>query len=296
MHFKRSLLLSVALCSFLPLSQTRADNPVIFEILANFAYPGANFTNVYGINDNGDLAGSFTDNSGAARGFVRYHDGRFSMPIEAPDGIGYTLVTGVNDSRMLCGYYRKSGLYSHGFVLSGNVFTDFVVAGATDTFVQGMNDPGNFCGSSYSPAQAFVSIAGDVTSFTVPGALTTNAAGINNLNQCAGSYNTGNQSHGFLRQAGGALKYPVDVPGAFSTFLNGINDQGSMVGEADGTSGLHAVFFQSVNKLALFDYPGASFTSFTGINNRDLICGIYQTATNMTNRAFLVRVRPAAQD
>src|SRR6185436_14021021 len=125
-----------------------------------------------------------------------------------------------------------------------------------------------------------------VTSFTVPGAVWTFGNGINNSDECAGAYNVGNESHGFRRDADGALQYPIDAPGAIFTFLNGINDQGAMVGEADTRSGIHGVFFQSASKAALFDYPGASVTIFTGINNRGLICGYYQTPTNMISRGF----------
>ena len=68
-----------------------------------------------------------------------------------------------------------------------------------------------------------------------------------------------------------------------------------MVGESGDRAGIHGVFFQSANKAALFDYPGASVTYFTGINNRGLICGYYQTAANMTSRGFVVRVKPAIE-
>jgi hypothetical protein len=141
----------------------------------------------------------------------------------------------------------------------------------------------------------FVSINSVVTSFTVPGSVWTFGNGINNQDECAGSYNVGNESHGFRRDADGALQYPVDAPGAISTSILGINDQGAMVGEADDRGAIRGVFFQSTNKVTRFEYPGASFTTFTGINNRGLICGYYQTAANMTSRGFVVRVRPATE-
>lgn len=221
----------------------------------------------------------------------------FTMPIVAPDGgLDYTIVRGMSDSGLFCGFSEGRDIDFHGFVWSGDTFTDFDVSGAVDTFLLGMNDAGDLCGYTQNPSAGFVSIAETVTSFTVPRAVGTYPNAINNRDQCVGSYDTGAQIHGFLRDAGGTLVYPVDAPGATHTFLNGINDQGAMVGEALGNTGIHGAFFRSVNKAALFDCHGASVTVFTGINNRGLICGFYQTATNMRSRAFLVRVRPAAQN
>ncbi len=299
MQAKGSPFLLLAACFFALNTHVVADPPVTFEILADFAYPPGAFTQPYAINDGGDVAGYFGDqSSGDSFGFVRYREGGFSMPIVDPnDGIGYTVVRGANDSNILCGFYRRSDLTDHGFVLSGDTFTDVAVPGATDTFVTGINDAGALCGNTYtSPTiMGFVSINSVVTSFTVPGALWTFANAINNQDESVGAYNVGNESHGFRRDADGALQYPIDAPGATFTFLNGINDQGAMVGEADDRGAIRGVFFQSTNKAALFEYPGASVTIFTGINNRGLICGYYQTPTNMISRGFVVRVRPATE-
>ena len=290
--------LLLAACFFALNTHVEADPPVTFEILADFAYPPGNFTQPYAINDGGDVAGYFGDQTGTHRGFERDRAGSYSMPIVDPnDGSGYTEVRGANNSNVLCGFYRRSDLHFHGFVLSGDTFTDVVVPGMTDTFVAGMNDAGALCGNAYTSGAivGFVSINSVVTSFTVPGAVWTFGNGINNSDECAGAYNVGNESHGFRRDADGALQYPIDAPGAISTSILGINDQGAMVGEADDRGAIRGVFFQSTNKAALFEYPGASVTIFTGINNRGLICGYYQTPTNMISRGFVVRVRPATE-
>jgi hypothetical protein len=281
---------------FITLSaHVQADPPVTFEILGNFVYPNQPFTEPNAINENGDVAGVYNDQtSGGFLGFVRYSNGTFSTPIVDPnDGLRYTWVSGVSESS-LCGFYERSDQHFHGFVLSGDTFTDVVVPGGLDTFLLGINDAGNLCGSGGSGA--FVSIDGVVTSFSVPGANYTSVAGINNLNVCVGSYNSGGLSyHGYRRDADGGLQYPVDTPRTLSTSLNGINDKGEMVGDALTHNGIHGVFFRTAGKAALFDYPGASVTYFTGINNRGLICGYYQTATNQTSRGFVVRVRPATE-
>lgn len=290
MRARNSSFLLLLVCFLALITHVLADSPVTFEILGDFAYPSGTFTEPHAINNNGDMAGYFSDDSGIFRGFVRYRNGQFSMPIAGPEGGSlYTDVWGANSNR-ICGFYEGSDLHFHGFVLSGDTYTDFGV----DTFLFGMNDAGNLCG--VDPNMAFVIIDNVVTYFGVPGALATSPKGINNRDECVGQYSIANQWHGFRRDADGALQYPVDAPGASITSLTAINDQGAMVGEADTPTGIHGIFFQSVKKATLFDYPGASVTVFTGINNHGLICGYYQTTANMTSRGFVVRVRPANKD
>jgi hypothetical protein len=49
--------------------------------------------------------------------------------------------------------------------------------------------------------------------------------------------------------------------------------------------------FNSRGAFALYDYPGATWTYFTGINNGGFICGTY--GDNTGAHAFIVRATPA---
>ena len=73
--------------------------------------PGATMTEVTGINDSGQIVGSFTDHRGT-RGFL--HDARGDRVFTYP-GADSTRVTGINnpDSR---GRFNVVGYYDHGFV------------------------------------------------------------------------------------------------------------------------------------------------------------------------------------
>jgi hypothetical protein len=60
-----------------------------------------------GINDTGDVVGSFTDEPGTGRGisgFTRYADGTFSPPIVYP-GAFQTVLTGINNNGTAVGFY-----------------------------------------------------------------------------------------------------------------------------------------------------------------------------------------------
>ena len=88
--------------------------------------------------------------------------------------------------------------------------------------------------------QAFVSIGGTITPFSVPGATPTTTSGLNSSNQTAGIYvDDSGINHGFWRDSNGALHFPIDPPGSTATILFANNDSNWMVGRymtADGVN------------------------------------------------------------
>ena len=157
----------------------QAANSGSIEVITTFDYPGTgNQTLPQKINERGDVVGEYVDSSGVARGFVRFSDGTFSPPIVDPnDTVGFTEGRGINNSGTVCGDYNTSDGNSHGFFLSGGTFTEYDVPGAPTTNVLGINDPGDFTGtfsnSDNTILYAFVSLGGNITSFSVPGAIST---------------------------------------------------------------------------------------------------------------------------
>lgn len=290
MKTKRLVFVVVAVASMFPLLQILADAPVTFEVLLTVDYPGATSTEVNGINERGDVGGFFANESDMFRGFVRFSDGHFSGPITAPTYPQAVLeVSGINSVGAVCGSYISGG-YFHGFLLSGSTFTD-ITAGPADTLVESVNSAGNFCGYTNPPQKAFVSIGGSITFFTIPGSSNTSAFGMNNLNQVVGSYTIGYHQFGFLREADGTLIYPIGHPTGGAIYLLGINDGGLMVGMIFDGARFHAIFFRAPGRFALYDYPGANYTRFNGINKRGQISGTYIDDSGA--HGLIVRVRPA---
>jgi len=227
-------------------------------------------------------------------GFVRFRNGSFSGPVIDPDENVATYITGRNNTGITTGYYETVNPFGYkGFIYSGGTFTT-VELDPPYTYVEEVNDGGNYCGTTTE--SAFVSIGGTVTNFSVPGADGTGAEGINNLDQVAGSYSIGNVTYGYRRDADGTLDYPIAVPGVVFTGLRAINDQGWIVGNVSSpTSGTHGVLFRSPDQYVLYDYPGAGVTAFEGINNHGLICGDYFDDRGRVH-GFIVRVRLAASE
>src|SRR5438876_11626691 len=277
----------------------QAANSGSIEVIMTFDYPGAgNSTLPQKISERGDVVGVFIDSNGVTRGFVRFSDGSFSDPIVDPnDTVGFTEGRGINNSREIAGDYVISDGTIHSFFLSGSTFTEYDVPGAVQTNLLSINDAGDFTGAvdpdGSGVFQAFVSIAGSLTSFSVPDAAATLAYEINNSKRLTVGYfiDASGILHGYYRDANGTLHFPIDPPGSVTTVLFGLNDRNWVVGRyADAAGATHGLFFLPPNSFFTFDYPGSTFTSLNGINDQGNICGRYVDATGIAH-GFIARVR-----
>ena len=200
-----------------------------------FDAPGATSTTVRGMNDAGEMVGSFHDVSGD-HAFLRRSDGSF-ISIDAPGALpGTTAATAINNLGQIVGIFTDaSGVHSFLRAADGT----FTTLDPT-YFPAAINDLGDIAGSLQSfalPALGFVRTAdGKVTTFQVPGASQTRPAGINNSGEIVGTYITGGSysvGHGFLRHADGSFA-TFDVPGLepahMGTWPAAINDHGQIAG------------------------------------------------------------------
>ncbi len=78
-------------------------------------YPGATFTQALGVNDSNVVVGDFVDSSNMIHGFT-WTNGVYQQ-IDDPNGIGSTVVNGINDAGTLVGFWGNTAAgISHGFV------------------------------------------------------------------------------------------------------------------------------------------------------------------------------------
>jgi uncharacterized membrane protein len=287
MKQRQRLALLLAACVLFFGREILAEQEVTFEILARFDYPGGSNTFVSGINDRGDVVGSFVNKElNRAEGFVRFADGTFSDPIVNPAGRS-TYPSGINNNGTICGSYNLAdGATFRGFLLSGSTFTNFDF-GAPNTYIRRVNDAGNFCGTTLD--QAFVSIDGTLIMFAI-GNRTTDAWGINNLNQVVGGSTRLATEYSFRRDADGSIDSPIKAPGFANTDMFDIDDKGRVVGfVVDSDANTQGFLLRPGHRFAFFSYPGASITEFLGINNHGYICGTFGDANG--SHGFVVRVR-----
>src|SRR5512146_1977110 len=100
--------------------------------------PGAYSTVAFGINNSGQIVGSYSEQSGTFHG---YFDTRGSFTeIDVP-GASSTATFDINSAGQIVGYYHDAH-GDHGFLETRSSFVTITVPGATNTEAFGINDRG----------------------------------------------------------------------------------------------------------------------------------------------------------
>jgi probable HAF family extracellular repeat protein len=246
--------------------------------------PNEAFTVARGINNAGQIVGSYPYNS-----YV-YSGGVFTT-LDVPDVpfAGYGLrATGINNSGQIVGDYNNQ-TENHGFVKSGGSYTTIAVPGASTTSAGGINDAGDVAGYYYEilsggttvRQSGFVKSMGGYRTIDVPGATSTAALGINNSGQVAGTFtdSTG-RTNGFI-ESGGVFTILDNY--SVGTWVYGINNLGDVVGYYEDQGKGHGFVRSSSGVYTTIQVPEAyndSFTQAWGINDLGQIVGHYIPASN----------------
>jgi probable HAF family extracellular repeat protein len=91
-----------------------------------------------------------------------------------------------------------------------------------------------------------------------------------------GSYYAGGGISGFLYNPRTTPAFnSIDYPGALSTYANGINGDGQIVGTYRDLSNNSAGFLYEAGTPSPFNCPGAQSTVPLGINNNGQVVGFY---------------------
>lgn len=249
-------------------------------------------TQVFGINDSGQISGQFRVPGGSEyQGFLRDTDG--AITTFAVPGAFSTFAFGINTTGQIVGQAQYGAAPYLGFLrdTSGTV-TTFQVPGSALTQAHGINASGQIVGFFTAPSEAhgFLYSGGVFTTIDVPGATSTNVAarGINDAGQIVGTFNDttlaplpfplGSTPRGFLYSGG--VFTTLDAPGASETFAYGINTAGQIVGTFVDPTGVHG-FLNISGVFTTLDVPGANHTDAWGINGRGQIVGWFLDATGV---------------
>ena len=265
------------------------DPAVIAYFATNFADVGTNFP--LGISNNRQIAGYWTDITGADRGYT-WQNGTFTNfdnPNAGPFGTGGS---DVNDQGQVVGVYSDASGTQHGFLRTctnqaavdcGATYTTIDVPGAKvtqsnfefgpglGTASVGLNNSGTITGlyatgsSGAYYSDGFQYANGVFTSIDAPGAGHSDALGtkffsLSNNGVLAGDYETQTDSmspqitHGFLYDHG--IYTPIFVPGSdqggFGTQVVGVNNSGEAVGVFSDSDGLfHGFVYNQGNYFTL---------------------------------------------
>jgi len=173
------------------------------------------------VNIRGQLTGWFSNSPSGLQGFVKVNGIISNVAVPGAD---LTEATGINDAGHVVGDYRGADGVFHGFLFANGAFTTF----GTDLGAHDINNAEQIVGCYALCSHGFLYDGSTFTSIDVPGAVVTQATGINDFGQIVGTYYDGTTLHGFVYD--GTTFTPVDAPGAFLTTVNRINNNGAIVG------------------------------------------------------------------
>jgi hypothetical protein len=283
--------------------------------------PNATDTKAWSINARGDIVGRYFVNGVGPHGFLRYGSGTF-VTIDIP-GVNGTVLRGNNASADAVGRYFDFSGGTHGFFrTTDGEFTLFDVTGgiAGTTVANAVNNLDQSVGMYDAPTSTPCGVfplthgfvrdrGGNFASIDFPGALITQASGIDDASTIVGTYitivgsvNCANPLstvitvHGFMRTARGQY-LSVDAPpstGAKHTLVEKINDAGEIVGTyltntltagdlggdniVSAPGDIHNFMLSGTGSFTPFDLtsiPGSLGGLPLGVNSRGSIVGVY---------------------
>jgi hypothetical protein len=204
------------------------------KFTATFTVSPSARTLVQEINSSGLVTGYFIDGD-EIHGFF-YQDGVVT-PYDVP-GANLTIIYGLNDAGDFTGRYsRDGGMTSTAFASLGSTITDLSVPGSNFSWFWAINNLSQMVGyysqSGISGTQGFFRKANGtyVTGLTFPGADTTQLFGLNDRGTIVGVWYdpTTSLPHGLILQSLNEYTQ-IDISGAISTVLSGINNNNIVTG------------------------------------------------------------------
>lgn len=203
----------------------------------NENYPGSQQTQVIGINNVPFKTSGFYVSKGKTIGFTDYQGGFSSVAYPKKP---FNQLLSQNDYGQAAGYYSTKADGSgpdtaYVYDEFGGVFETFEIPGSVSAQATGINNSDNVCGfyvDAGGTSHGWVQIQGHFTVLNYPESTNTSASGLNNKGQVVGFWtDSSGNTHGFVYDTTAATFTSVDDPsGVGETIVNGINDDGTLVG------------------------------------------------------------------
>jgi uncharacterized membrane protein len=236
----------------------------------SFQVPGSTYTVALGLNNSGEIVGSFISN-GQQAGFL-YSGGTFQT-IACPNA-SFTIAQGINDNGVIVGWCADQG-----FIYQNGNYSYLNYPGAARTGLLGVNNLGDVVGFyEPGPGSSFGFVYRNGTFKSLGSTRLVNGI---NLSETIAANVCSTNCHGIVKaktKTGWGTAQKVYYPGAISTMLGGINDNGDLSGALQPTPSElpHGfVYFKDTNKFFGFNIQGNPSMEATGINNSRQVVGYY---------------------
>ncbi len=247
-----------------------------------FDYNDTDSSAIFGINDNGDFAGTFGHAGAAQEGFLVTKGGA-PVPFYG-NGTANTYVYAINNSDDVVGdYYDSKGL-SHGFLraASGKI-TTIDYPGAAQTYLYGINASGEIAGTCITSRGADYGFTYAKGTFTVRDFATVN--GLNAAGAFVGTYfGVDGAATGYMAVPQTFALSRVAIPASYGQYwsiIYAVNNAGVMVGGWNDASGNTHGLMISDGRASTIDDPDGVQTVLLGVNSANQIVGsAYDTQGN----------------
>ena len=251
-------------------------------------FADASETELFGINNAGDIVGSYADANAVRKGFW-LKNGVFETI--APEGATDTRAFGINASGQITGRYKDMDGVQHGFLREPDGMFITVNPGAADNFAWGINDLGQLTSYHFDfPTENDIVITSflrepDGTFVQVPssGGVGGNVfRGINNAGVMAGwnlpesGFTPTEFIDGLIYEDGEFTTLSIDAER--HTLPDDINNHGRIVGHTAPLdfSEVQGFLRTPEGEFHLFEIPGAETTVAQAINDDGVIVGWFE--------------------
>jgi uncharacterized membrane protein len=259
--------------------------PALAQTYTTFTVPGSTGTIATAINNDGTVAGYYTDDANTWHGFVRGADG--TIATFDPEGSTHTSPVAIDRNGTVAGTFIDANGDYHGFLRDiGGTITAFEAKNANGTFVVALHGKtvGYFSVGEKKNFGFARSRGGHIEKFRYLNKQTYPTA-INGLDQITGEYRSQDLMYsGFLRAADGSFT-SFDVPGATTTIPSGIARDGTITGFY--TNGIAHGFVRTPDgSISTFDVPDTESTKPIAIDDSGTVLGT-DIDTNGVYHGFL---------
>ena len=255
-------------------AQDTTASPALTFTYTTVTVPGARGTELFAVNNSGDMVGDYQDTSGLWHGLL-ISSGKIKT-INHPGAVGGTYLYGINSTGSIAGFYQDGVGGTFAFTYKGGVFKSILPTGSTATLAYGVNDAGQVAGAYYDSANNLHGFVGSPTTgyktLDVPGATATLARSINKSGIISLAwYNTSGLRSGATYNG---TKYTIfKVAGSIETLPRSINTAGDIVMGYTDAAGTHAALRTGGVFYKFSDPAQPNFTFATGINDKRMITG-----------------------
>jgi hypothetical protein len=239
---------------------------------------GSSWIEIFGINNSNHVVGTYADAYGAEHGFRGTIAGSYTT-FDYGHGTGGTEARSLSDEGYITGYVTSDGFHylyefmrraNGSFVIIKNDGTP--VTGVAQGITSGHVSVGEYWDPYFTASHGYVAKNGHMTSSVDLSVETTQTKprAINRSGVIAGYFlNSNGANEGFIQQNGVTQVVAYPDPSAINTYVEGMNDKGTVVGSWDDGNGTHGFrLTTSTGKFTEIKVPGARYVQIWAINDR----------------------------